>query len=203
MLKMEITQLFDKLFSQVSEKRTAYKLARTQYETEKENLERAKASLAAAEQARDIIQEVAQQLQREVHHRIAGIVTLGLKTVFDNPYTFKINFEKKRGRTEAEMLFERDGVELDPFSSAGGGVIDVAAFALRVACLSLSKPSLRPILILDEPFKNVSKSKGYLDQIPALLEKLSEELGLRIIMVTHIEELKVGKVIDLEELKEL
>lgn len=197
---METTQLFDKLFSQVSEKRTAYKLARSQYKTEKENLERAKASLAAAEQARDIIQEVAQKLQQAVHNQIAGIVSLGLKTVFSEPYNFKINFEKKRGRTEARLIFERDGLELDPISAAGGGVIDVAAFTLRVACLSLSKPALRPTLILDEPFKNVSKTKGYLDQIPLLLEKLAEEMGLQIIMVTHIEELKVGKVIDLEDL---
>lgn len=37
----------------------------------------------------------------------------------------------------------------------------------------------------------------------SLLEKLSEELGIRIIMVTHIEELKVGKIVDLEEHKDL
>lgn len=192
--------LYRQLQSKLNDKRIAYRLAKTNFEQEKEILEQAKRKLHSAEEARNLVQEVAQKLQQAVHNQIAGIVSLGLKTVFSEPYTFKINFEKKRGRTEAQLIFERDGMELDPISAAGGGVIDVAAFTLRVACLSLSKPALRPILILDEPFKNVSKTKGYLDQIPLLLEKLAEEMGLQIIMVTHIEELKVGKVIDLEEL---
>lgn len=192
--------LFHQLQAKLDDKRIAYRLAKSNFEQEKQTLEQAKGKLRSAEEARDLVQEVAQKLQQAIHNQIAGIVSLGLKTVFSEPYNFKINFEKKRGRTEAQLIFERDGMELDPISAAGGGVIDVAAFTLRVACLSLSKPALRPILILDEPFKNVSKTKGYLDQIPLLLEKLAEEMGLQIIMVTHIEELKVGKVIDLEEL---
>lgn len=192
--------LFHQLQAKLDDKRIAYHLAKSNFEQEKQTLEQAKGKLRSAETARELVQEVAQKLQQAVHSQIAGIVSLGLKTVFSEPYNFKINFEKKRGRTEARLIFERDGLELDPISAAGGGVIDVAAFTLRVACLSLSKPALRPILILDEPFKNVSKTKGYLDQIPLLLEKLAEEMGLQIIMVTHIEELKVGKVIDLEEL---
>lgn len=195
--------LYKELQRKLNDKRTTYKIIKSNYKQEKENLEKAKGRLSSAETARELVQEVAQKLQQAVHNQIAGIVSLGLKTVFSEPYNFKINFEKKRGRTEARLIFERDGLELDPISAAGGGVIDVAAFTLRVACLSLSKPALRPTLILDEPFKNVSKTKGYLDQIPLLLEKLAEEMGLQIIMVTHIEELKVGKVIDLEELKEL
>lgn len=192
--------LFHQLQAKLDDKRIAYRLAKSNFEQEKQTLEQGKEKLRSAEEARELVQEVAQKLQQAVHNQIAGIVSLGLKTVFSEPYTFKINFEKKRGRTEARLIFERDGLELDPISAAGGGVIDVAAFTLRVACLSLSKPALRPILILDEPFKNVSKTKGYLDQIPLLLEKLAEEMGLQIIMVTHIEELKVGKVIDLEDL---
>jgi DNA repair exonuclease SbcCD ATPase subunit len=195
--------LYKELRRKLNDKRTTYKIIKSNYAQEKENLEKAKGRLSSAETARELVQEVAQKLQQAVHSQIAGIVSLGLKTVFSEPYNFKINFEKKRGRTEARLIFERDGLELDPISAAGGGVIDVAAFTLRVACLSLSKPALRPILILDEPFKNVSKAKGYLDQIPLLLEKLAEEMGLQIIMVTHIEELKVGKVIDLEEHKDL
>ena len=148
-----------------------------------------------------MVQEVAQKLQQAVHNQIAGIVSLGLKTVFLSLTILKSILRKSGEEGQRPNLFlSGTGMELDPISAAGGGVIDVAAFTLRVACLSLSKPALRPILILDEPFKNVSKTKGYLDQIPLLLEKLAEEMGLQIIMVTHIEELKVGKVIDLEEL---
>jgi len=180
----------------LDQKRQAYSHALASYKDEGKALKKARQHLANAEQARDLIQSVAQMVQQEAHQQIAAVVTRGLQTVFDEPYTFRIDFEKKRGRTEAKLIFERDGLELDPLSSSGGGVIDVAAFTLRVACLLLSRPAVRPVLLLDEPFKNVSKTNGYLDRIPQLLEGLCEDLGIQIIMVTHIDELKVGTVVE-------
>lgn len=167
------------------------------YREEEEALSLERRHLVNAEQARTLIQDVSQAIQQKAHHQIAAVVSRGLQTVFDLPYTFQINFEKKRGRTEAQLIFERDGLELDPLTASGGGVIDVAAFTLRVACLVLSRPAVRPVLILDEPFKNVSKANGYLDKIPELLEGLSRDMGIKIVMVTHIEELKVGKIVEI------
>jgi len=86
-------------------------------------------------------------------------------------------------------------VEVDPLSASGGGVVDVAAFALRLSCLCLSKPKRRHLLVLDEPFKFVSEE--YRHRIRGMMEKLSEEMGVQIIMVTHIKELETGKVIRL------
>ncbi len=185
------------LRSALDKKCGTYTRSRASYKEEGSHLKEARLRLIDAEIARELIQEVAQTLQQKAQHQIATVVSNGLQTVFDEPYTFKINFEKKRGRTEAQLIFERDGLELDPLTAAGGGVIDVAAFTLRVACLALSRPVTRPLLVLDEPFKNVSKAKGYLDKIPQLLEKLSEDMEIQIVMVTHIDELKVGKIVEI------
>lgn len=148
--------------------------------------------------AQKLVQEVSEKVQEQAHRQISSIVSSCLEAVFEQPYTFKILFEKKRGKTEARLIFERDGHEIDPISSSGGGVIDVASFALRLACLLLSKPQRRRILVLDEPFRFLSAE--YRPAMSKLIETLSERFQFQVIMVTHFDEYKVGKVINLEDL---
>lgn len=184
----------------INDKRDSYARLRGQYKDEGVTLKEARQKLEDAEKARLLIQEVAQDIQQKAHHQIASVVTRGLQTVFDDPYTFQIQFEKKRGRTEARFKFERDGLKVDPLGASGGGAVDVAAFTLRLACIALSQPPCRRLLILDEPFKNVSERKSYLEKIPELLDVLCRELGVQVIMVTNLKELEVGKIVDVEEL---
>lgn len=94
------------------------------------------------------------------------------------------------------MLFIREGQSFDPTRSVGGGVVDVAAFALRMACLSLARPQRRRLLILDEPFRFVSR--GYRPRLRALLQQLTKDMGIQIVMVTHLQDLVVGKVVEIE-----
>lgn len=147
-------------------------------------------------EAQTITQTVSLIIQQQAHNQIAEIVTKCLQTVFgEDSYDFNILFEEKRNRTEARLVFEKNGEYLDPMSASGGGVVDVASFALRLSCLLLVKPQLRRILIMDEPFKFVSSI--YRDNIRQLLEELSKELDVQFIMVTHINELVTGNIIRL------
>lgn len=141
-------------------------------------------------------QNVAGAIQTIAHHRIASIVTRCLNAIFDDPYEFEIIFERKRGKTEARPILKRNGSVIDdPVSASGGGVIDVASFALRLAAIVLSKPSKRKVLILDEPFKFVSKK--YRGRIGQMLQEICEGYGVQTIMVTHIDELKTGNICNL------
>jgi len=145
--------------------------------------------------AQEVLQLLAQAVQQQAHSKISEVVSSCLSAVFDDPYEFKIVFLRKRGKTEANLRFTRRGLDVDPLTASGGGMIDVAAFALRVACLVLSRPRLSRIIILDEPFKFVSA--GYRENVRSMLEQLSEDMGIQIIMVTHIEELETGTVTEL------
>ena len=146
--------------------------------------------------AQQLVQLVAQDIQQRAHQQIAALVTHCLKAVFgEEAYIFKINFERQRGKTSAHLLLERDGLEIDAIDAAGGGVVDVTAFALRLATLLLARPKRRQVLILDEPFKMLSRE--YVPKVRDLLLALSQDLGVQILMVTHNEELKIGKVIEL------
>lgn len=160
----------------------------------KKELHAAQEHIANVQEAQQLLQHWAQAVQQQAHQRISTVVTSCLQAVFpDDPYTFSIAFERKRGRTEATLQFERAGMVVNPIDAAGGGVVDVAAFALRIACLVLHRPKLARVVILDEPFRFVSAQ--YLPNVRAMLEQLSEDLKLQIIMATHIEELSIGKVI--------
>jgi DNA repair exonuclease SbcCD ATPase subunit len=170
-----------------------YKLAQQSMRKERLALAKADDQVVYCEQAQKLVQEVSQHIQQQVHNRIASVVSRCLKAVFDEPYKFKIHFELKRGRTEAKLVFVRKGQEIVPMQGSGGGVLDVAGFALRIACLKLSRPQLRPIVFLDEPFKFVSEE--YRERVRQLIETLSEEMGIQFVMVTHIPELRTGKVV--------
>jgi len=166
----------------------ALKAARTAVNTTEE-------AFQDADEAQQIVQAVAETIQEEAHDRIAGVVTRCLAAVFEEPYEFKIQFERIRGRTEARLQFVRDGMAINPIDSSGGGVVDVAAFALRVSCLMLARPAVRRVIILDEPFRFVSADRRGL--VRAMLEGLSADLKIQMIIVTHMPEIQCGTIIDL------
>ena len=172
-------------------------LARSSFRKEETSLDSIQKNLQAASEAQQLLQASASAVQSRAHARIAHIVTRCLKTVFGpEAYDFEIRFEQKRGKTEARCVFIRDGSELDPISSAGGGVIDVVSMALRLACLLLTTPKRRRLLCLDEPMRMVSKE--YRPLVAQLLLQLAQELDLQLILCTHHPDLAIGKVITLD-----
>lgn len=162
---------------------------------QRDRLAKLEAEFIAADQAQGIAQGIAREIQQMAHEKIAAVVSSCLQAVFDDPYEFKLYFEEKRGKTEARIAFIRGEMELDPIDASGGGVIDVASFAIRLATLILSKPARRRVLIADEPFRFISADR--IPRVAEMLDRLSVELNVQFIMVTHIAGLRIGEVIDL------
>lgn len=173
-----------------------HRAAGLQLASAKKTVESCDANLRDSEEANKIVQAVAETIQEEAHERIAGVVSRCLAAVFAEPYEFQIRFERARGRTEANLVFVRDGAAINPLDASGGGVVDVAAFALRLSSMMLARPAVRRTVILDEPFKFVSADRRL--AVRAMLEGLAEDLGVQFIMVTHIEELRCGHVVEIE-----
>lgn len=134
-----------------------------------------------------VLQKVGKETQEALEYRISELVNLALSAVFEEPYTLKPVFEVKRGKTECRLVFEKDGKEYNPIDASGGGVVDIAAFALRLTCLTLIKPRPRSLLVLDEPFRFLSADLQ--PKAADMLSELSNRLGIQVIMVTHNEEL--------------
>lgn len=185
----------DLIVQKVNDQHTQHEAAQIRLNTEKAVYEEKRTLVSRLEAARTIAQLVAADVQVRAHSRIASVVTQCLSLVFDDPYTFEIKFERKRGKTEARMVFVRDGQEVDPLDAAGGGVVDVAAFALRCAALSMRVPRPRPFVVLDEPFRFVAAHLQ--DRLREMLETMSEELGFQFVLVTHEEALTKGHIVRL------
>lgn len=161
------------------------------------SLERANKRYETALSAQKLTQVIAEGVQNQAHRQIASVVSRCLESVFqEDAYQFKIGFERKRGKTEANLLFARDGYEVEPTDAAGGGAVDVAAFALRLACLVLARPKRRRLLILDEPLKHLNGAE-YQDRVEEMIETLAKDLGVQFIIVSDDLWLRPGKVIEL------
>lgn len=184
------------LQSKIDRLKTRHDFAVEAVTQERRQLKKAKQQLKAVTEAQQLAQGVAQIVQQQAHQRIAGVVTRCLSSVFgEDAYEFQIQFDRKRGKTEACLIFLRDGQERHPLRSSGGGVVDCASFALRLSCMLLSKPQTRKLLVLDEPWKHLSEE--YRPLIRQMVETLAQEMGVQIILVTHSEDFKIGKVIEI------
>ena len=176
-----------------------YQFAQKQADQERRILNLSETRVGDVAAAQRYLQDIAQATQQSVHRRLASVVTRCLKAVFgDGAYEFEIDFVRRRGRTEADMWFVRkDGKKLDPLTEAEGGAVDVASLGLRLACLMLSQPELRRLIVLDEPLKNLNGLE-FQDKAAQLILSLAEDLGVQFIIVTDDDWLKVGNVVNLD-----
>ncbi len=136
------------------------------------------------EEAREIIRIVGIETQKQLQYHISDIASLALESIFENPYKLILEFLKRRNKIECDILFERDGMRYDePLENSGGGTIDVATYALRIASWSMERPQTRNIIILDEPLKNVSTE--YQELASEMLKEVADKLNIQFIIVTH------------------
>jgi DNA repair exonuclease SbcCD ATPase subunit len=157
-------------------------------ETLRKEIREKRISFHKHEQALEIIKEVGLKTQQQLQFQIGNITTLALEAVFDNPYELKVEFVERRNKTECDLFFVRkDGKTLDPLEGSGGGVIDIASFALRIASWYMQIPRTRNIIILDEPMRFVSEDLQ--EKASEMIKKLSEKLKIQFIIITHEERL--------------
>lgn len=176
------------------------RLADASVREETDALDETKARVASFGEAQTIVQGIAQTLQQRAHEKVAGVVTQCLNAVFEDAYEFRIRFDRKRGKTEARLTFVRDGLVLDdPLNEVGGGVIDVAALALRLAYLLLSRPPRRKLVVLDEPFRNI-RGCGNKRRIRRMLLELADRIGFQFVLNVDADaypEFRLGTVVEL------
>jgi len=164
-------------FNSLNKKKDEYDRLIKEKEEHKKNLELKTQERVCAEKVRSKLQTAAEMVQQNLEKRINTIVQMALDIVFDSAPEFTLNIVQRRNQTEADILV--DG--LKPLESDAGGVIDIIAFALRLALWSI-KPN-RKTFIIDEPFRNLSKDLQ--PRAAEMLKTLSDNLGVQIIMVSH------------------
>lgn len=122
--------------------------------------------------------------QEEFEGFIESMVTEALQVVFGSGYAFEIETKVVRNQPETYLYVVEDGVRT-PIKDdmVGGGLLDLVSMVLRVVVWSISKHRTRPVMILDEPGKNMDRRK--INQLVEMIRKFHELLGLQFIIVTH------------------
>lgn len=189
------------LRSELDSRRGQQKQTARNLEQAQERLNAYQTGLENHEQAREVIKETGLKTQQALAFHISDITSLALQAVFPEPYDLVVDFVQRRNKTECDLWFERDGERLSPMDASGGGAVDVAAFALRVASWSMQHPRSRNTIILDEPMRFLSTDLQ--PKAGEMLKQLSEKLGLQFIIITHEEELadEADKVFEVQQRK--
>ena len=147
-----------------------------------DRLDKKKELLENTIKAGAIIQIVAKETQRNIEYHISNLVTMALAAVFPDPYEFQLRFIERRNSIEADLIFLKNGNETDDIlNTGGGGVADIASFALRIALWSLKKN--RPVFILDEPDKFLH-SPTYQEKASEMMKEICKRLKVQIIMIS-------------------
>lgn len=141
-----------------------------------------------AEKALITIQQTANATQEQLRYQLTELPKLALSSVFDDPYEFDVQFAIRRGKTEVDFFFVRDGEQFSPKENTGLGAVDIAGMALRPALWSMKKPRGRSTIFLDEPFKHL-KGEDANRRALAILSEICKARpeqnwpGLQIIMI--------------------
>jgi ABC-type thiamine transport system ATPase subunit len=136
-------------------------------------------NLAAAEK---VLADTIAHCSAQTKANIEAFISLSLQQIFGDP-ALKVELlqEVKRDRVETRIIINDGDGTGPPAKVAGGGVQNVLGFLLRF--LALRRMNLKPVLILDEAFRNVSAN--HLDTLCSFLKHLTEDHGLDILLVSH------------------
>ncbi len=151
--------------------------------------------------ALDFLYKFSEFTRNEVKTKLETLSNLALSSVFtDKQMEFRVVPNRNKKGLFYELYISTDG-NITPLEDCkGGGVLDIISLCLRISYLRIFKGSLRQVLILDEPFKNLDDIRR-----PAAIEWLSttaKEMGLQLIIVTHLVDLieKADKAIKVEQI---
>jgi ABC-type molybdate transport system ATPase subunit len=134
-------------------------------------------------QARDVILAISKDMRQEIKALFDRIVTVAVQSVFDSSLEFYLDFNEEK--SEILCCLRKNGEEHPILDFVGEGLVDVISFALRICVLLISR---RPkVVILDEPFRFLDKARHPLAS--EMISKLSKELSIQFIIVTHSDDL--------------
>lgn len=181
-LTRAVNQASRSLEREIGEAKALAKRAKSDYA----EAEAAEARADALEKVVGFLNSFADTRQAEVQQKVEALVTHGLQTVFDDSLTFHVISETKARRVETRFVVRsqmgEQVVETSILDARGGGVAAVAGFLLRLIVLLL-RPGVRPFMVLDESFGQLSNE--YEPRLADFLKELSEKTPVQMLLITH------------------
>jgi len=138
--------------------------------------------IAVLKKIHSLFKEAAVLSQNFLSNYLQDLVTDAIRAVFpDHNTAFKVEFVTTRD-TQCVLSLEEDGKKLTLFDNDGYGALDIISLALHAAYVVLD--GSEKILLLDEPFRNLSLDRHEL--AARMLHGISHQLGIQMIINTHL-----------------
>jgi DNA repair exonuclease SbcCD ATPase subunit len=186
--KMNIHELQHQ-FSQIKEKYTKKTAERDQLLKMKDEIfEKMSAiDIESLEKVSSILQKLSEKQRYQACKKLESLCTFALQYSLSTNYEMEIDLSKFRGKPSADVYIKKidSGIRTSPIDGNGGGVIDIVSIALRFVTMQVHEPFIDGPVILDEPYKMVSKE--FIPMISEFMKKLSSDFGRQIILSTHNE----------------
>jgi ABC-type glutathione transport system ATPase component len=149
-----------------------------------QEFERVNAYLAIADQVTAALEQLNQQLFRQLLTLVEEKLTIALQEILDQPITFHAEADFKRGAATVEFWVERDGNREDVLRGQGGSVANILSVGLRLFALTtLEEEQHRRFLVLDE--QDCWLRPDLVPKLVKIVHDAGQALGFQVLMISH------------------
>lgn len=175
----------------LTELRAARTLLRRRKKKLSSKIKKRSRDAAAYQICSELISLAAQITQKGVKKILEESISSAMMAVYDDKdVSFELELAVKSKRLNALPWVVEGEDKYSPEGERGGGLLELLSFAMRVVLWSLKDVQSRPIFILDEPLKFVGDPE-MLQKAAKILHSIHKNLGIQIIVVTHVTEFAV------------
>lgn len=135
-------------------------------------------------QVTEALQQLNEQLFRELLSVIEQKLTIALQEVLDQPIELKAKAEWKRNAASVEFHIERDGHAEDIMKGQGGSVANILSVGLRMFALTtLDTSEHRRFLVLDE--QDCWIRPDLVPRLVKIVHDAARALGFQTLLISH------------------
>jgi DNA repair exonuclease SbcCD ATPase subunit len=141
-------------------------------------------SLAIGDKVTLALEQLSQQLFKEVLGVVEEKLTIALQEILDQPIRFRAEADFKRGAATVDFWIERDGHREDVLRGQGGSVANILSVGLRLFALAtLDEQKHRRVLILDE--QDCWLRPDLVPRLVKMIHEAGKALGFQVILISH------------------
>ncbi len=146
--------------------------------------EQLNAYLAIADQVTAALEQLNQQLFRQLLALVEEKLTIALQEILEQPISFHADADFKRGAATVEFWIERDGNREDVLRGQGGSVANILSVGLRLFALTTLDPQQhRRFLVLDE--QDCWLRPDLVPKLVKIVHDAGAALGFQVLLISH------------------
>ena len=142
------------------------------------------AYLAIADQVTAALEQLSQQLFRQLLGVVEEKLTIALQEILEQPISFHADADFKRGAATVEFWIDRNGNREDVLRGQGGSVANILSVGLRLFALTtLDEAEHRRFLVLDE--QDCWLRPDLVPKLVKIVHDAGAALGFQVLMISH------------------